>query len=250
MKIGVVALFPELVNQVFNFGVNRRARQLPDFSIEFIDLREYGLGPHKKIDDSPFGGGSGMVLQFEPLANCIRALRAKLPKAKVLLSSASGVPLKQSLVKEFAQESELILVAGRYEGVDERLVHREVDLEFSVGEYILSGGELALMVLLDSLMRLLPGVLGNQESLALESYSDSLLEYPQYTRPQEIENLRVPEVLLKGNHSEINQWRREQMLKKTLQRNPALLKSCIMSAQDQAYLSSLGYNQKQYGETS
>ena len=221
MKIGVVSIFPELVQQVFCHGVGRRALSHPDFSIEYLDLREYGIGKHKRIDDTPYGGGPGMVLSYQPLAEGIRAMRSKLQHARVLLASPQGALLTQSMVRELAKQEEIILVAGRYEGVDERLIETEIDQEFSIGDYIITGGELAIMVVLDALVRLIPGILGDASSAEEESFSQNLLEYPQYTRPQVVEGKAVPDVLLSGNHEKIKQWRRDQMVVRTNKRRLA-----------------------------
>jgi tRNA (guanine37-N1)-methyltransferase len=188
------------------------------------------------VDDRPYGGGPGMVLMFEPLQASIREARAKLPAARVHLLSPQGRSLTQSDVRVLAQAESLILVAGRYEGLDERLIEAEVDEEWSIGDYVLSGGELACMVLMDAMTRLLPEALGGEGSAQAESFVDGLLDHPQYTRPEVVDGRRVPEVLLSGNHGAIRRWRLKQALGRTWQRRPDLLQRRTLSAEEKALL--------------
>ena len=245
MKIEVIAVFPELVKEVFNYGVIGRALNRGLITITYHDLRCYGEGKRKDIDDSPYGGGAGMVLRYSPIVNCIRKIKSKDntgSKTKVLCASAGGQRLTQAMVQEFAAYKSLILLSGRYEGIDERVIENEVDNEFSIGDYILSGGELALMVLIDSMARLMPGVLNDSKSTQDESFSNGLLEYPHYTRPESIDDRSVPKPLLSGNHNEIKKWRRHQMLKKTFERRRDMINIKNLSDEDKQYLEKLGYN--------
>lgn len=244
MQIEVIAVFPKLVQEVFSCGVLSRATSKQLIDIQYNDLRDYGLGKSKKIDDIPYGGGPGMVLSYEPIANCLKKVKSKLPTAKVICASPAGKPLTQSMVEQIASLEQIILLAGRYEGIDERIIEEEVDIDFSLGDYVISGGELALMVLLDAVLRLKPTVLHDTRSTLEESFSDGLLEYPQYTRPRNIAGRQVPEVLFSGNHSDISTWRRQKMLEKTLKNRRDLLKSANLSDEDKEYLEKLGYNRK------
>jgi len=191
--------------------------------IEFIDLRQFGLGPRKSVDDTPYGGGDGMLLMVEPVVAAIEQAKASNPGAKVLLMTPQGIPHKQSVALALSSESGLILVCGHYEGFDERIVDY-VDLEVSIGDYVLTGGELAAMAIVDSVVRLIPGVLGGEQSAHIESFSDpKLVEYSQYTRPVEFRGSEVPEVLRSGDHAKIDAWRGQQAIIKTKQNRPDLL---------------------------
>lgn len=189
---------------------------------EIIDLRKYGIGPRKQVDDTPYGGGAGMVLKPEPVFAAVKAAKKKLPKAKVLLMTPRGEKFNQINAKKLSKLKEVIILCGHYEGFDER-ISKLVDLEISVGDYILTGGELPAMTVVDAVVRLVPGVLGDKQSSHDESFSQGLLEYPQYTRPDEFEGMKVPEVLLGGNHNKIMVWRKAEAVKKTKQNRPDLL---------------------------
>jgi tRNA (guanine37-N1)-methyltransferase len=222
MKIDVLTIFPEFFTQVFDFGIIRRAKLGGIVEINVHDIREFATDKHKMVDDRPFGGGDGMVLKAEPIFLAIESLlgtsdRASYPNGtKVVLLSPQGQPLKQSMASSLAGKSEhLVLICGRYEGVDERVNEKLVTDEISIGDYVLSGGEPAAVVLVDSLVRLLPNALGSETSAENDSFSDGLLDYPHYTRPAEFRGMKVPDVLLNGNHAEIEKWRREKALEKT-----------------------------------
>ena len=222
MKIDVLTIFPEFFGVVFDFGIIRRARLAGIVEINVHDIREYATDKHKMVDDRPFGGGDGMVLKPEPIFAAIENLtgtsaRTEYPKGtRVVLLTPQGRPFKQSAAKEFADDAQhLVLICGRYEGVDERVNEALVTDEVSIGDYVLSGGEPAAVVVTDAIIRLLPEALGSDTSADNDSFSDGLLDCPHYTRPAEFRGMKVPEVLLNGNHAEIEKWRREKALEKT-----------------------------------
>jgi tRNA (guanine37-N1)-methyltransferase len=222
MKIDVLTIFPEFFDQVFDFGIIRRARLAGIVEIGIHDIREFATDKHKMVDDRPFGGGDGMVLKPEPIFAAIENLlgtsdRDSYPNGtSVVLLSPQGTPLKQPVAKILADEiKHLVLICGRYEGVDERVNEKLVSREISIGDYVLSGGEPAAVVLVDCIVRLLPNALGSETSADNDSFSEGLLDYPHYTRPAEFRGMKVPEVLLNGNHAEIDKWRRQKALEKT-----------------------------------
>ena len=222
MKIDVLTIFPEFFTQVFDFGIIRRAKLAGIVDIGVHDIRGYATDKHKMVDDRPFGGGDGMVLKPEPIFAAIEQLlgtsnRDEYPAGTaVVLLSPQGTPLEQPLAKQMADTvSHLVLICGRYEGVDERVNETLVTKEISIGDYVLSGGEPAAVVLVDSLVRLLPDALGSETSAENDSFSEGLLDFPHYTRPADFRGMKVPEVLLNGNHAEIEKWRREKALEKT-----------------------------------
>jgi tRNA (guanine37-N1)-methyltransferase len=224
MEFHVITLFPELFAAANWPGIVGRALGAGLVKIEAHALREHGLGNYRQVDDTPYGGGSGMVLRPEPLFAAIESTLGAHPGLWRILLTPQGEPLDQAMVRELSERRPgLLLVTGRYEGVDER-VRAEADQEISIGDYVLSGGELPAMVLIEAVARLVPGVLGNPESLNEESFADGLLEYPQYTRPEEFRGMRVPEVLLSGDHQKIHEWRKAEALKRTARRRPDLLK--------------------------
>lgn len=210
-KFQVITLFPEMFKGVFGSSMMWKAQKDGFVSLETIDLRQFGLGPRKQVDDTPYGGGDGMLLMIEPLWKAVLAAKANDPAAKVLLMTPRGERWKQALAKQYSDASHgYILICGRYEGYDERILQL-VDHELSVGDYVLTGGELPAMTIVDSIVRLIPGVLGGESSAAVESFSDGeTLEFPQYTRPESFEGMSVPSVLLSGNHGQIAKWRAEQ----------------------------------------
>jgi len=223
MEFHLITLFPEMFERPFSGGVIARALRQGAVRIIAHNLRDHGLGAYRQVDDEPYGGGSGMVMRPEPLAAAIDDVSVRAPGLRRVLLTPQGYPFTQALAQRFAQlEPGLMLIAGRYEGVDER-VRELVDEEVSIGDYVLSGGELAAMVVIEAVSRLLPGVLGNAQSLTEESFADGLLEYPQYTRPEVFRGMKVPEVLLSGDHERIRRWRQEQALERTRQRRPDLL---------------------------
>lgn len=222
MKIDVLTIFPEFFDTVFDFGIIRRAKLAEIVEINVHDIREYAVDKHKMVDDRPFGGGDGMVLKPEPIFAAIDNLvgtgnrDAYPPKTKVILLSPQGKPFVQATAQLLAQDAEyIVLICGRYEGVDERVNEALVTDEISIGDYVLSGGEPAAIVVVDSIVRLLPNALGSETSAVNDSFSDGLLDCPHYTRPAEFRGMTVPEVLLNGNHAEIEKWRKEKALEKT-----------------------------------
>jgi tRNA (guanine37-N1)-methyltransferase len=224
MRIQVITLFPEEFRPLVGLGVTGRAISTGQVQLELLNPRDYARDRHRSVDDRPYGGGPGMVMAVEPLRSTIQAARERAgEQALVSLLSPQGRRLEQAAVRELAQRQELILVCGRYEGIDERLIELEIDEEWSLGDYVLSGGELAAAVVIDAITRLLPGVLGDEQSAAQDSFTDGLLDCQHYTRPEEIEGLAVPPVLLSGDHGAIERWRREQALGRTWLRRPDLL---------------------------
>jgi tRNA (guanine37-N1)-methyltransferase len=226
MRFDVVSLFPEMVQETASWGVTGRAIEQGLVELETWNPRDYTTDKHRTVDDRPYGGGPGMVMKVEPLRDAIRqARRAVETECVVVYLSPQGQPLNQNAVRRFATLSRLVLVAGRYEGVDERLIESDIDEEWSIGDYVLSGGELAALVLFDAVVRLLPGVLGHEESAAQDSHMAGLLDCPHYTRPEEVDGKRVPDVLQSGNHEAIRRWRLKQSLGRTWLRRPDLLAS-------------------------
>lgn len=222
MKIDVLTIFPEFFREVFDFGIIRRAKLAEIVEINIHDIREYTLDKHRKVDDRPFGGGDGMVLMCEPIFRAIENLigtceRENYPNGtKVVLLTPQGTPLKQAVAKEFADNANhIILICGRYEGIDERVTETLVTDEISIGDYVLSGGEPAAIVLVDAITRLLPNALGSETSAENDSFSNGLLDFPHYTQPRDFRGLQVPQVLLDGNHAEIEKWRNRKALEKT-----------------------------------
>ena len=221
MRVDVLALFPDLFEAHLRTSLLGKAIESGRIEVVAHDLRRWGLGKHRAVDDEPYGGGAGMVLRPEPLFNAVDELRSET--SHVVLLSPRGQRLDQGRVESLASQAHLILLCGRYEGVDERVAAHLADEELSIGDYVLSGGELPALVLIEAVSRLLPGVLGNVESLATESHSEGLLEHPQYTRPSEYRGHSVPEVLLSGDHGAVERWREEESLRLTRERRPDLL---------------------------
>ncbi len=230
MRLDIITIFPAMFDGPFGESIIKRARQQGLVEINLVDLREFTTDKHRSVDDRPYGGGAGMVMTPEPLFAAVESLRHAA--SHVLLLTPQGRRLDQAKVIELAAREHLILVCGHYEGVDERVRTDLIDEEISLGDYILTNGNLAAMVLADAVIRLLPGVLGSADSVVEESFSDNLLEYPQYTRPEVFRGLRVPEVLLSGNHQAIAAWRREQALRRTRERRPDLLQKPIQQQGD------------------
>ena len=237
MRIEVVTLFPELVRGALAAGVLGRAVQRGLLEVGTEDPRAHTQDVHRTVDDRPYGGGPGMVMKPEPLSAAIAAAAARVPEGTLRVAlSAQGEVLTQGRLAEFARRSALVLVAGRYEGIDERVLERSIDLELSIGDYVLSGGELAALVVIDGVARLLPGVLGDERSSVEESFADGLLEGPQYTRPEGFDGLAVPPVLLSGDHAAIRRWRLKQALGRTALRRPDLLARLALDAERTALL--------------
>jgi len=238
MIFDVLTLFPGLFASPFADSILGKAVDRGLIRIGVHNLRDWSEGRHKVTDDTPYGGGEGMVLKPEPVARALADLKSAHPTSKVLLMTPQGKPFRQAVALDLAAEEGLIFVCGRYEGVDER-VRAWVDEELSLGDFVLTGGELAAMAMIDAIARLLPGVLGNRDSSLSDSHADGLLEYPQYTRPAEFMGMRVPDVLLSGNHAAISAWRRREQLRRTLQRRPDLLEQAVLDARDRAMLEEL-----------
>jgi tRNA (guanine37-N1)-methyltransferase len=241
MRIQVITLFPEEFAPLVDIGVTGRGIREGKVTLELLNPRDFAADRHRTVDDRPYGGGPGMVMAIEPLRSAIRMARARAEekggdKARVGLLSPQGRRLDHEAVAELAQRQELILVCGRYEGIDERLIELEVDEEWSIGDYVLSGGELAAAVIIDAITRLLPGVLGDEQSAHQDSFTDGLLDFQHYTRPEKVEGLQVPPVLLSGDHRAIARWRRKQSLGRTWQRRPELLQQMDLDTESKALL--------------
>ena len=223
LRFDIVSIFPGMFESPFGDSIIQRAREEGLLDIRLHDLRDYSLNKHRKVDDNPFGGGVGMVMNVEPIARAIAAVKKEVPKTRTILLSPGGKPLDQEKAWELSRLTSLTLVCGRYEGVDERVRLHYVDEEISIGDYVLTGGELPAMVLVETVSRLLPGVLGDPESVVEESFHGDLLEYPQYTRPRDYEGFKVPEILVSGDPKKIHDWQKSEALKKTMQVRPDLL---------------------------
>ena len=223
LRFDIVSIFPGMFASPFGDSIIQRAREAVLLDIHVHDLRDYSLNKHRKVDDSPFGGGVGMVMNVEPIARAITAVKKEVPETRTILLSPGGRPFDQEKAWEFSSLPSLTLICGRYEGIDERIRLHYVDEEISIGDYVLTGGELPAMVLVEAISRLLPGVLGDPESVVEESFHDDLLEYPQYTRPRDYEGLKVPEILVSGDPKKIRDWQKAEALKKTAQVRPDLL---------------------------
>ncbi|WP_440996976.1 tRNA (guanosine(37)-N1)-methyltransferase TrmD [Arhodomonas sp. SL1] len=237
MRFDAITIFPEMFRAITDFGVTRRAVEAELIRVHTWDPRDYATDRHRSVDDRPYGGGPGMVMKVEPLQGAIRAARACAPAgAPLVYLSPQGRPLTQGRVAEWAEMAGLILLCGRYEGVDERLIEAEVDEEVSVGDFVVSGGELPAMMVVDAVSRMVPGVLGHADSAIEDSFVGGLLDCPHYTRPEEIEGRRVPEVLLGGNHQAVERWRRKQALGRTWLRRPELLPEGGLDEQARALL--------------
>ena len=222
MRFDIITLFPEMFSAIKEEGVIARAIKKSIISIEEWQLRDFSENKYKNVDDKAYGGGAGMVMQVKPIRDCIKKIKEQEPETKVIYLSPQGEPLNQNLVEKLSSFESLTLLCGRYEGVDERIIENDVDLEVSIGDYVISGGELAAMVLIDSVSRRLPNVLGNKDSLN-DSFVGNLLDYPHYTRPESIDGDILPEVLLSGNQAKIDAWRLEQAKNKTRQKRSDLL---------------------------
>ncbi len=245
MRIDILTLFPEMCEAVLNESIIGRAREKGIVEINCTNIRDFTIDKHNRVDDAPYGGGMGMVMQNQPIYDCYNALCEKLgKKPKLIFMSPQGSVLTQAKVKELAKEENIAILCGHYEGVDERVIEEIVDEEISVGDYVLTGGELPALILADSVSRMIPGVLANEEAFSEESHFASLLEYPQYTRPPEWNGKKVPDVLLSGHHGNIEKWRRQQSIKRTYERRPDLLSNADLDKSDKKFLESLKNNSK------
>ncbi len=237
MQVAVVTLFPQMFEAVERWGITSRALQRGILELDCINPRDHAFDRHRSVDDRPYGGGPGMVMRVQPLRDAIRAARTRLGEdTHTVYLSPQGRRVDQAAIAELATRQRLIMVCGRYEGVDERLLEREVDEELSVGDFVLSGGELAAMLLVEAMTRLLPGALGHEESAGCDSFANGLLDCPHYTRPEVSDGLRVPPVLLSGNHDAIRRWRLNQALGRTWQRRPDLLREAQLDEEQRALL--------------
>lgn len=243
MNYHVLTLFPEMIMQALGTSIIGRALEKESISLEAIDIREYTTNKHKKVDDTPYGGGAGMVMQAQPIYDAYQDLERKIgSRPRVIYLTPQGKVFHQGMAQEFAKEQDLVFLCGHYEGIDERVLEEIVTDYVSIGDYVLTGGEFPAMVLIDAISRLVPGVLKNEESAQFESFHDNLLEYPQYSRPEEWMGKKVPSVLLSGHHANIEAWRREQSLQRTYERRPDLLESAALSEKDKKFLDNLRNN--------
>jgi tRNA (guanine37-N1)-methyltransferase len=250
MRIGVVSLFPQMFDAITQYGVSGRAVTQNKMSLQYWNPRDFTTDKHRTVDDRPYGGGPGMVMKVQPLQDAIEAAKAELgAETKVAYLSPQGRVLDQDGLKEIATRESMIFVAGRYEGVDERLIEKNIDEEWSIGDYVLSGGELAAMVMIDGLARLVPGVLGDEESAQQDSFMTGLLDHPHYTRPERLSGQTVPDVLLGGDHEAIRKWRLKQSLGRTWLRRPDLLDINVISDEQKALLEQFiaEYGQEEVG---
>lgn len=238
MKINIITIFPDMFTAPFNHSIMKRAQEKKLLTIETVNPRDFAQDKHKMVDDYPFGGGAGMVLKPEPMFAAVESLKTS-GKKRVLLMCPSGQPFTQEKAKELAQYDELIFLCGHYEGFDARITDNLVDEAISIGDYVLTGGEIPAMVVIDAVARMLNGVLGSGESAIGDSFYNGLLEYPQYTRPREFRGMSVPEILLSGDHAKIKKWRHNESLKKTFLNRPDLLEKTTLSADDKKYLATL-----------
>ena len=233
MRFDIITIFPEIFREVFDFGIIRRAREAGLIEIVTHDLRDYTHDRHRQVDDRPFGGGAGMVMKPGPLFRAIEAVTHGDTDARAVLLSPQGRLFNQRVAEEFSLREKLVLVCGRYEGIDERVVEHAIADEVSIGDYVLSGGEIPAMVVVDAVTRLIPGALGCQESSERESFADDLLDYPHYTRPAEYRGFKTPDVLTGGNHAEVEAWRRRKAVEKTARRRPDLIRKASLSESEQ-----------------
>jgi tRNA (guanine37-N1)-methyltransferase len=236
IKFDILTIFPEMFSSPLNFSLIKKAQEKGLLNINLHDIRNWAHDKHKMTDDSPYGGGCGMVMKVEPVEKALAAIKDRETQSQVILMTPQGRPLTQKIVTELSEKKQLIIFCGRYEGVDERISTNLVDREISIGDYILTGGELPALVLIDAVSRLIPGVLGNAQSTDNESFSHGLLEYPQYTRPAIYKGWSVPDVLISGNHAEIELWRRRESIRRTYRRRPDLLKGIDLSTEDMKIL--------------
>lgn len=240
MNYHVLTLFPEMVLQGLGTSIIGRALARDHITLEAINIRDYAMNKHQKVDDYPYGGGAGMVMQAEPVYGACRAVEEKIGyQPRVIYLTPQGSVFTQKIARELALEQDLVFLCGHYEGIDERVLEEVVTDYLSIGDYVLTGGELAAMVVIDAVSRLVPGVLSNEESAQFESFEDNLLEYPQYSRPEIWHDRQVPPVLLSGHHANVEKWRREQSIRRTLERRPDLLGNAALTPRDLQYLEEL-----------
>jgi tRNA (guanine37-N1)-methyltransferase len=238
-RFDILTIFPEPLREYLNSSLLGRAQQNGLVQFQVHQLRDWATDKHRMVDDVLFGGGDGMVMKAEPLVSAIEQIKKEYKNGRAIYLSPQGRRLDQSVIKELSRYDEMLLICGRYEGVDERVIEGWVDEEISLGDFVLCGGEIAALALTEAITRLIPGVVGKEASLIEETFSEGLVEYPHYTRPREFRGMEVPEVLLNGNHLQIERWRRQQALHRTLEKRPDLLAHLQLNEEDQAYLASL-----------
>lgn len=235
----VLTLFPEMIQQTLSHSIMGRAQKEGHISVEAINIRDYTLNKQKHVDDYPYGGGAGMVMQAQPIYDAYQSIAEKAQGARVVYMTPQGRPFTQRIAEELSQEENLVFLCGHYEGIDERIIEEIVTDEISLGDFVLTGGELAAITIIDAVSRLVPGVLGKEDSFADESFSDGLLEYPQYTRPPVFHGKEVPEILLSGHHANIAKWRREQSLIRTVKKRPDLLETAELTVKERQFVERL-----------
>lgn len=235
----VLTLFPEMIQQTLSHSIMGRAQKEGYISVEAINIRDYTLNKQKHVDDYPYGGGAGMVMQAQPIYDAYQSIAEKAKGARVVYMTPQGRPFTQRIAEELSKEENLVFLCGHYEGIDERIIEEIVTDEISLGDFVLTGGELAAITIIDAVSRLVPGVLGKEDSFADESFSDGLLEYPQYTRPPVFHGKEVPEILLSGHHANIAKWRREQSLIRTVKKRPDLLETAELTAKERQFVERL-----------
>lgn len=240
MNFHVLTLFPDMIRDGFQTSITGRAVEKGVLSLDTVNIRDFSVNKHNRVDDYPYGGGAGMVMQAEPVYLAYQSVAEKLPKKpKVLYMSPQGKVFNQRMAEELAQEEEIVFLCGHYEGIDERVLEEIVDEEVSIGDYVLTGGELPALVIMDAVSRLVGGVLHNEDSAEFDSFHDNLLEYPQYSRPEVWRDKAVPPILMSGHHANVEKWRREQSLIRTLERRPDLLENANLTKQDKKFLAKL-----------
>jgi tRNA (guanine37-N1)-methyltransferase len=255
LTIDILTLFPEMFEGPFAASIVARAQQAGLIEIRLRNIRDFAHDRHRTADDTPYGGGAGMVMKVEPLVEAIEATRADGAQrglagaSRVVYLTPQGQPYDQATARRFSQLGHLILVCGHYEGIDERVRELAVDEEISIGDYVLTGGELPAMVIVDSIVRLLPGAVGNPDSIVRESFGDGVFDYPHYTRPEEYRGLRVPEVLLSGHHAEIERWRRREALRRTLEQRPDLIERAPLTPEDRILLEEIRREEAEKGKS-
>lgn len=242
MKFFVLTLFPEMILNGLNHSMIKRAVDNGIINIECVDIRDFANNKHNQVDDYPYGGGAGMVIKPQPVFDAYQSIKERVKKGcRVVYMTPQGKTFNQSIAEEFSKEEELIILCGHYEGIDERVIEEIVTDEISIGDFVLTGGELPAMAIIDSVSRLIPKVLNKEESFQDESFSNNLLEYPQYTRPIEFNGKKVPDVLLSGHHANVDKWRREKSLERTFKKRPELLEKSELSKKDYEFLKKIGF---------
>jgi len=236
IRFDILSIFPEMFESPFSSSLIKKALDRHIIDVRLHDIRGYAVDKHRMTDDYPYGGGGGMVMKVEPVARALDDIVSEESDCRVILMTPQGEPFSQKIAEDLARCNHIVIICGHYEGIDERISENLVDREISIGDYVLTGGELPAMILVDAISRLVPNVLGNNESALFDTFATGLLEYPQYTRPQEYRTWTVPEVLLSGDHKKINQWRRKKSLERTLMKRPDLLEKAPLSEEDMRLL--------------